>query len=86
MEVRQVGRVTATSASSPEWEGRYSILVRIQGCIYQTLLDSGSSQALIHQILVRPGTLLETLWVEIKCVHGDVHIWSWPLTFSREKP
>ncbi|KAK0156653.1 hypothetical protein N1851_000130 [Merluccius polli] len=56
-------------------EGRYRIPVRIQGADVAdvALLDSGSCQTLIHQSLVRPGALLEASWVEIKCVHGDVH-------------
>lgn len=27
----------------------------------------------IHQTLVRPGALLEAEWVEVKCVHEDIH-------------
>ena len=30
-------------------------------------------QSMIHQNLVRPGALMEGCWVNIKCVHGDIH-------------
>ncbi|XP_077936125.1 uncharacterized protein LOC144383152 [Gasterosteus aculeatus] len=37
------------------------------------MVDSGCTQSMIHQNLVRPGALVEADRVRIRCVHGDVH-------------
>jgi len=59
MEVRQVVQVAAASTSAPDLDGRYKIPVKVHGGIHQALMDSGSSQSLIHQSLVRPEPMLE---------------------------
>lgn len=41
--------------------------------LVSTLMDTGCTQTLIHRSLVCPGSFLEVEWVEVKCVHGDVH-------------
>lgn len=41
--------------------------------LVSTLVDMGWMQTLVHQSLVCPSSLLEAEWVEVKCVHGDVH-------------
>lgn len=46
---------------------------RCQGGIRHALVDTGCTQTLAHQSLVRPGALLEAEWVEVKCVHSDIH-------------
>jgi len=48
MEVGQVVQVAAASVSAPVPDGRYQIPVKLQGGTHQALLDSGSSQTLIH--------------------------------------
>jgi len=58
-EVEQVRQVAPASVSAPGPDGRYQIPVKVQGVIHQALLDSGSSQTLIYQSLVRPGALLD---------------------------
>ena len=73
MEVGQVVRVAGSPTPSPGPGGTYSVPVRIQGGVHQAMVDSGCQQSLIHQNLVRPGALLEASWVEIRCVHGDIH-------------
>ncbi|XP_026003826.1 uncharacterized protein LOC113009615 [Astatotilapia calliptera] len=73
MEVGQVFRVAGAPAPSPGPGGTYSIPVRTRGGIRQALVDTGCTQTLVHQSLVRPGALLEAEWVEVRCVHGDVH-------------
>lgn len=69
------------SASSPQvlvathlpldLTGAYSVPVRCQGGIHQALVDTGCTQTLVHQTLIRTRELLE--WVEVSCVHGDIH-------------
>jgi len=74
MEVGQVIRVAGPPASSRDSGGAYRVPVRIQGSIRQALVDSGCMQTVIHQSLVRPGALVEvSSWVNIRCVHGDIH-------------
>uniref|UniRef100_A0A669B7F8 Integrase catalytic domain-containing protein n=1 Tax=Oreochromis niloticus TaxID=8128 RepID=A0A669B7F8_ORENI len=73
MEVGQVFRVASAPATSSSPGGTYSIPVRTRGGIRHALVDTGCTQTLVHQSLVRPGALLEADWVEVKCVHGDVH-------------
>uniref|UniRef100_A0A669EMK6 CCHC-type domain-containing protein n=1 Tax=Oreochromis niloticus TaxID=8128 RepID=A0A669EMK6_ORENI len=73
MEVGQVFRVASAPAPSPGPGGTYSIPVRTRGAIRHALVDTGCMQTLVHQSLVRPGALLEAEWVEVKCVHGDIH-------------
>lgn len=47
--------------------------------IHQALVDSGyrvslgCTQTLVLQTLVRHGALLEAEWVEVRCVHEDIH-------------
>jgi len=67
MEVGQVVQVAAASVSTPGPDGGYQIPVKVQGCKHQAKLDSGSSQTLIHQSLVRPEALLDksSSWVRI---------------------
>jgi len=61
-------------AEPPASAGAYMVPVRIQGSIRQALVDSGCMQTVIHQSLVRPGALVEvSSWVNIRCVHGDIH-------------
>lgn len=71
--VGQVFGVAGAPAPSPSPGGTYCILVRCQGAICQALVDTGCTQNLVHQNLVRPGALLEAEWVKVKCVHGDIH-------------
>ncbi|KAM9766884.1 uncharacterized protein ACNS7B_017333 [Menidia menidia] len=73
MEVGQVIRVVGPPAPSPGPRGTYSVPVRIQGGTHQAMVDSGCTQSMVHQSLVRPGALLEAGCVDIMCVHGDVH-------------
>uniref|UniRef100_A0A8P4KG28 Gypsy retrotransposon integrase-like protein 1 n=1 Tax=Dicentrarchus labrax TaxID=13489 RepID=A0A8P4KG28_DICLA len=73
MEVGQVIRVAGPPTPSPGPGGTYSVPVRIQGGIHRAMVDSGCTQSIIHQNLVRPGTLVEASWVDIRCVHGDIH-------------
>jgi len=70
MELGQVVEVAVASASSPGPDGTYQIPVKVQGGIHQALLDSGNSQTLIHQSLVRPE---DASWMRVWCIHGDVH-------------
>lgn len=49
------------------------MLVNVQGIMHQALLDSRSSQTLIHQSLVRPKALVDVSWVTIGCIHEDLH-------------
>lgn len=72
-----------TSAFSPQvlvathplldLRGVYSVPVRCQGGIHQALVDMGCTQTLVHQTLIRTRELLEAEWVELSCVHGDIH-------------
>jgi len=41
--------------------------------MHQVLLDSWSSQTLIHQSLVCPEALVTASLVRIGCIHGDLH-------------
>ena len=67
-------RVAGPPASSPDSGGTYRVPVRIHGGIHSALVDSGCMQSVIHQSLVRPEALINvSSWVEIVCVHGDVH-------------
>ncbi|KAM4562630.1 uncharacterized protein PAE49_011040 [Odontesthes bonariensis] len=73
MEVGQVIRVVGPAAPSAGPGGTYSVPGRIQGGTHQAMVDSGCMQSMIHQNLIRPGALIEASWVDIKCVHGDIH-------------
>ena len=73
MEVGQVIRVDGPATPFPGPGATYSIPVRIQGAVHQAMVDSGCMQSMIHQNLVRPGALVEACWVDIRCVHGDIH-------------
>uniref|UniRef100_A0AAQ4RXT8 CCHC-type domain-containing protein n=1 Tax=Gasterosteus aculeatus aculeatus TaxID=481459 RepID=A0AAQ4RXT8_GASAC len=73
MEVGQTVRVAGPPAPSPGLGATYGVPVRIQGGIHQAMVDSGCTQSMIHQRLVRPGALVEASRVSIKCVHGDIH-------------
>ncbi|XP_062418320.1 uncharacterized protein LOC134129059 [Pungitius pungitius] len=73
MEVGQVIRVAGAPAPSPGPGATYRVPVSIQGGIRQAMMDSGCSQSMIHQSLVRPGALVEASRVRIRCVHGDIH-------------
>uniref|UniRef100_A0AAQ4REK5 Gypsy retrotransposon integrase-like protein 1 n=1 Tax=Gasterosteus aculeatus aculeatus TaxID=481459 RepID=A0AAQ4REK5_GASAC len=73
MEVGQTVRVAGPPAPSPGLGATYSVPVRIQGGIHQAMVDSGCTQSMIHQRLVRHGALVEASRVSIKCVHGDIH-------------
>ncbi|XP_059210478.1 uncharacterized protein LOC131989303 [Centropristis striata] len=73
MEVGQVVRVVGPPAPSPGLGGTYSVPVRIQGGTHQAMVDSGCTQSIVHQNLIRPGALREAGWVDIRCVHGDIH-------------
>jgi len=57
MEVGQMVEVAAASASTHGPDGRYKIPVKVKGDMHQALLNSGSSQTLIHQSLVQPKAL-----------------------------
>lgn len=61
------------SSTRPGSGGTYHIPVRCQGCISHALVDTGCTETLVHKSLVRPGALLEAEWVEVRCVHGDIH-------------
>lgn len=41
--------------------------------MHQALLDSESSQTLIHQSLVQPEMPVDAAWVRIWSIHGDLH-------------
>ncbi|XP_062415775.1 uncharacterized protein LOC134107852 [Pungitius pungitius] len=73
MEVGQVIRVAGAPSPSPGPGATYRVPVRIQGGTRQAMVDSGCSQSMIHQSLVRPGALVEASRVKIRCVHGDIH-------------
>lgn len=73
MEVGQVVCAAGTPAPAPGLGRTYRMPVWCQGGIRHALVDTGCTQTLVHQSLVRPGALLEADWVEVKCVHGDVH-------------
>ena len=66
-------RVVGPPAPSPGPGETYSVPVRIQGGTHQAMVDSGCMQSIVHQNLIRPGALLEAGWVDIRCVHGDIH-------------
>ncbi|XP_077951734.1 uncharacterized protein LOC144389807 [Gasterosteus aculeatus] len=59
MEVGQTVRVAGPPAPSPSLGATYSVPVRIQGGIHQAMVDSGCTQSMIHQRLVRHGALVE---------------------------
>lgn len=65
--------VAGAPAPAPGPGGTYNIPGRCQGGIRHALVDMGCTQILVHQSLVRPGALLEAEWVEVKCVHSDIH-------------
>jgi len=69
---RQVVQVAAVSASAPGPDRMYQIPVKVQGGIHQAMLDSRSSQTVIHQSLVRPEALLDASWMRFGCIHGDM--------------
>ncbi|KAM9703301.1 uncharacterized protein ACNS7B_002035 isoform 1-T1 [Menidia menidia] len=74
-EVVQVIRVVGPPAPFPGPGGTYSVPVRIQGGTHRAMVDSGFTQSMVHQNLVRPGALLVGC-VDIMCAHGDVHRYS----------
>lgn len=67
MEVGQVLRIASPPMPYPDSGETYRLPVRCPGGICQALVNSGCTQTLVHQ------TLLEAEWVEVKCVHGDIH-------------
>lgn len=73
MEVGQTIQVAGPPTPSRGPGGTYSVPVRVQGGIYQAMENLDCTQSMIHQNLVRPGALVEASWVEVGCVHGDVH-------------
>lgn len=73
MEMGQVIWVEGPQASSPNQEGTYLAPVRIQRGRNQALMESGYMQTMIPQSLVRPTAFVEAWWVEMRCVHGDIH-------------
>ena len=73
MEIGQVVRVAGAPISSHDPGETYHVPVRIKGGVHQALVDSGCTQSIIHQDLVRPGALVEASWVDVRCIHGDIH-------------
>lgn len=39
----------------------------------QAMMDLGCMQTLVHQTLVWPRTLLETEWVKVRFMYGEIH-------------
>lgn len=72
MEVGQVIWLDAPPAPLPKSSGTYRVPVRIQGSIDQAMVDSGYMQTLISEDLVQLAAKMQE-WVEVRCVHGDVH-------------
>lgn len=50
----------------------YRVLVRCQGRTRQAMVDSGYTQTLVYQNLVRSGVLVEAIFMEVRYVHGDI--------------
>lgn len=70
IDVGKVVRVAGPPAPSSSVGGTYSVLVRIH---HLAMLDSGCTQSMILQNLVRTGELLEYKYVKSVCVHDNVH-------------
>lgn len=48
-------------------------LAEDQGASVHALVETGSTQTLVHQTLIRSRGLLEAEWVEVGCVYGDMN-------------
>lgn len=70
MEVRQVFHITGAPAPSPSLGGDIQHSVKVSRGYTSCFSETGCTQILVHQTLVRPRALLEAEWVEIRCVHG----------------
>lgn len=69
----QVSCIIGLPTPSPSLGEAYHKPVRCQWGTHQAMVDLGCTQTLVHQTMVLPGSLLESEWVEVKCVHGDIH-------------